>query len=72
MKVFPKDSKTRDGKLFWFGNKTLPEPITFDPSDPLHVKFIMATANLIAYNFNIKQELVDVEMIASMAAKVQV
>jgi ubiquitin-activating enzyme E1 len=64
----PKDGKTRDGHPFWSSDKRAPDPIIFDPNDPLHVKFITATANLIAFNFNIKQEF-DVNMIMSMAAK---
>jgi ubiquitin-activating enzyme E1 len=69
--LLPKDGKDKLGNLFWSGTKRLPEPVTFDPSDPLHVKFITATANLIALNFNIKQER-DTDIIASMAAKIQV
>jgi len=45
----PEDSKNfHSGKLFWTGDKRIPEPITYDPNDPMHFKFIVATANLIA------------------------
>lgn len=71
MHLLPKDGKDKLGNLFWSGVKRLPDPVTFDRSDPLHVKFITATANLIALNFNIKQER-DTNIIASMADKTQV
>ncbi len=64
----PKDGKDQFGKPFWYGLKRAPEPVIFDPNDPIHAKFIAATANLLAYNFNIKQEF-DVNVIASMTAK---
>lgn len=69
--LLPKDGKDKLGNPFWSGAKRLPEPVIFDPNDPLHIKFVTATANLIALNFNIKQER-DVDVIASMATKTHV
>jgi len=69
--LIPKDSTDKLGNLFWSGPKRFPEPINFDPSDPLHVKFVTATANLLASNFGIKQDR-DSDMIASKAAKANV
>ena len=52
--IFPPDHKTKEGHLFWSGPKRAPQPIPFDPQDPLHVHFVMACANLIAHNLGIK------------------
>ncbi|KAI9292924.1 ubiquitin-activating enzyme E1 [Neoconidiobolus thromboides FSU 785] len=51
--TFPKDTVTSSGTLFWSGPKRAPKPIKFDVNDPLHLEFIIATANLRAFNFNI-------------------
>ena len=49
----PKDSKTTSGALFWSGPKRAPEPIKFNSNDPLHMEYIMATANLHAFNYGL-------------------
>ena len=64
---FPLDSKDKDGNPFWSGPKRAPDAITFNPSDPLHVHFITATANLIAFTIGIKQNR-DRDLIAAKAA----
>jgi ubiquitin-activating enzyme E1 len=46
--MIPKDSTDKLGNLFWSDHKRFPEPIAFDPIDPLHVMFVTATANLLA------------------------
>lgn len=51
---FPKDSLTSSGTPFWSGPKRAPEPLKFDPSNPTHFGFIVAGANLHAFNYNIK------------------
>jgi len=51
---FPVDSKTQDGALFWSGPKRAPTPLTFDAEDQTHLNFIIAAANLRAYNFGLK------------------
>ncbi|PFH57387.1 hypothetical protein XA68_15134 [Ophiocordyceps unilateralis] len=51
---FPKDSETSSGTPFWSGPKRAPEPLKFDPNSPTHFGFIVAAANLHAFNFNIK------------------
>lgn len=53
--IFPADHKDKDGQPFWSGPKRAPTPIPYDPNDPLHVHFIVAAANLIAYNLGIPQ-----------------
>ncbi|KAK4494606.1 hypothetical protein PRZ48_013962 [Zasmidium cellare] len=51
---FPKDSKTSSGQPFWSGPKRAPDPLKFDPNNPTHFSFILAGANLHAFNYNIK------------------
>lgn len=51
---FPKDSKTSSGQPFWSGPKRAPDPLQFDPNNPTHYSFILAAANLHAFNYHIK------------------
>lgn len=51
---FPKDSKTSSGQPFWSGPKRAPDPLIFDPNDDTHYTFILAAANLYAFNYNIE------------------
>lgn len=51
---FPKDSKTNSGADFWSGPKRAPTPLNFDTSDETHMAFVIAGANLRAYNYGIK------------------
>ncbi|KOS23108.1 Ubiquitin-activating enzyme E1 1 [Escovopsis weberi] len=51
---FPKDSTTSGGTPFWSGPKRAPDPLKFDPNNATHFGFIVAAANLHAFNFNIK------------------
>ncbi|PHH73491.1 hypothetical protein CDD80_3802 [Ophiocordyceps camponoti-rufipedis] len=51
---FPKDSVTSSGTPFWSGPKRAPDPLKFDANNPTHFGFIVAAANLHAFNFNIK------------------
>jgi ubiquitin-activating enzyme E1 len=66
---FPKDSVTSTGAPFWSGPKRAPDVITFNPDDDLHIDFILAAANLHAFNYGLKGE-VDREKIRQMAADV--
>ena len=52
--VYPIDSTTKDGSLFWSLPKRPPTPIVFDAEDPLHASFIAAMACLRATIFNIQ------------------
>ncbi|KAK0277488.1 E1 ubiquitin-activating protein [Friedmanniomyces endolithicus] len=52
---FPKDSKTSSGQPFWSGPKRAPDPLKFDPENPTHYTFVLAAANLHAFNYHIKQ-----------------
>ena len=51
---FPKDQVTSSGALFWSGPKRCPSPIAFDPDNDLHLDYIVAGANLRAYNYGLK------------------
>lgn len=51
---FPKDSETSSGTPFWSGPKRAPDALKFDPNNRTHFQFIVAAANLHAFNFNIK------------------
>ncbi|KAH6681138.1 hypothetical protein F5X68DRAFT_211958 [Plectosphaerella plurivora] len=51
---FPKDAETSTGTLFWSGPKRAPDPLIFDTSNPTHFGFVVAAANLHAFNYNIK------------------
>lgn len=65
----PKDAVTSSGQLFWSGPKRAPDPLTFDPNEvsrkifvvfnieqyvqPTHLQFIIAAANLHAFNYGL-------------------
>lgn len=51
---FPRDSKTSTGQPFWSGPKRAPTPLKFDSTNPTHIGFIVAAANLHAFNYGIK------------------
>ncbi|KAJ6099078.1 hypothetical protein N7467_000613 [Penicillium canescens] len=51
---FPRDSKTSSGQLFWSGPKRAPTPLKFDSLNPTHLGFVIAGANLHAFNYGIK------------------
>jgi len=52
----PKDAVTSTGQPFWSGPKRAPDPLTFDAEDPTHLAFIIAGANLHAYNYGLRGE----------------
>jgi ubiquitin-activating enzyme E1 len=51
--VFPADCKTNEGEVFWSGHKRAPEPVVFDMQDSTHLDYIVAAANLRAFNYGI-------------------
>jgi len=51
---FPKDSVTSSGQPFWSGPKRAPEPLKFDVSNSTHMGYVIAAANLHAFNYGIK------------------
>lgn len=56
---FPKDSTSSSGALFWSGPKRAPDPLRFDVNNPTHIGFVIAAANLHAFNYNINAKGVD-------------
>ena len=69
--IFPHDAKDKDGHPFWSGPKRAPTPIPYSHSDTLHTHFVLACANLIAFNLGIPQNR-NVEEVAQKAAGVNV
>jgi len=51
---FPPDQVTSSGAPFWSGPKRCPKAVKFDPSEDLHMDFIVAAANLYAFNYGLK------------------
>ncbi|KAF8665805.1 hypothetical protein AX16_000249 [Volvariella volvacea WC 439] len=52
----PKDAVTSTGQPFWSGPKRAPDPLIFNPNDPLHLDYIIAAANLHAFNYGLRGE----------------
>ncbi|CDO71302.1 hypothetical protein BN946_scf184908.g59 [Trametes cinnabarina] len=52
----PKDAVTSTGQPFWSGPKRAPDPLTFDSNNPTHLHYIIAAANLHAYNYGLRGE----------------
>ncbi|KAI0638099.1 ubiquitin activating enzyme [Trametes polyzona] len=52
----PKDAVTSTGQPFWSGPKRAPDPLTFDSNNPIHLQYIIAAANLHAYNYGLRGE----------------
>jgi ubiquitin-activating enzyme E1 len=56
---FPKDSNSSSGQPFWSGPKRAPDPLKFDPKNEYHWNFVIAGANLHAFNYNINTKGLD-------------
>ena len=67
---FPKDSTTSSGVPFWSGPKRAPTPLVFDSGNPLHLGYVVAAANLHAFNYGIKTGNVNQEHYAKVAGDV--
>ncbi|PSS35445.1 hypothetical protein PHLCEN_2v1600 [Hermanssonia centrifuga] len=50
----PKDALTSTGQPFWSGPKRAPDPLIFDSNEPAHLQYIIAAANLHAYNYGLR------------------
>ncbi|KAJ2745138.1 E1 ubiquitin-activating protein [Coemansia sp. BCRC 34301] len=68
---FPKDTITSSGQPFWSPPKRAPDAIAFDSSNSVHVDFVVAAANLYAFNFGLKGSR-DRDYIKAVAAAVDV
>ncbi|RKF74671.1 Ubiquitin-activating enzyme E1 1 [Golovinomyces cichoracearum] len=60
---FPKDSVTSSGLPFWSGPKRAPDVLKFDPRNKFHWDFIVAGANLHAFNYGINTKSLDASTI---------
>jgi ubiquitin-activating enzyme E1 len=67
--IFPEDYVDKDGNKFWSGPKRAPVVVDLDLKDELHLHYISACSNLIAYNTGITQ-VKDKSAVAEMASKV--
>ncbi|TXT08346.1 uncharacterized protein COLE_05270 [Cutaneotrichosporon oleaginosum] len=52
----PKDQVNSNGTPFWSGPKRAPDPLAFDIDDELDFAYLVAAANLHAYNYGLKGE----------------
>lgn len=50
----PKDQVNSNGIPFWSGPKRAPDALKFDINDPLHYGYVVAAANLHAFNYGLK------------------
>lgn len=50
----PKDSVTSTGQPFWSGPKRAPDPVIFDTNNATHMAYVVAAANLHAFNYGLK------------------
>jgi len=50
----PKDATTTTGQPFWSGPKRAPDSLTFNSSDPTHLSFVIAAANLRAFIYGLR------------------
>ena len=60
---FPKDSNSSSGVPFWSGPKRAPTPLKFDSNNEEHLRFIVAGANLHAFNYGINTKDADSQVI---------
>ena len=68
---FPLDYTTKDGTPFWSGPKRAPTPANFDVNDPVHLEYVLAGANLMAFILGLPQER-NPEVVKSIVSKIQV
>lgn len=60
MHVYPLDFKKKDGKLFWTLPKRPPKALIFDLNNELHVDYVNHYAFLLAKNWNIQIEEINI------------
>ncbi|KAG8967631.1 hypothetical protein FRC03_009660 [Tulasnella sp. 419] len=65
----PKDAVTSTGQPFWSGPKRAPEALTFDPDDRTHLDYVIAAANLHAFNYGLRGS-TDVALFKKVAGSV--
>lgn len=69
---FPPDAVTSTGALFWSGPKRAPRPLEFDASNPDHLNFVVAAANLRAFNYGLNGNDFTEEAIGDLASEMDV
>lgn len=71
---FPKDAVTSTGAPFWSGPKRAPSPLAFDVDNGDHFHFIVAGANLRAFNYGLKGDstVPDLEYYKSILSSIEI
>lgn len=71
---FPPGQKTSSGADFWSGPKRCPHPLEFDTNNQMHLDFVVAGANLMAFVYGLPQARGDkaVEDIRAVVRGIQV
>eukprot|EP01088_Endostelium_zonatum_P016386 TRINITY_DN440_c0_g1_i1.p1 TRINITY_DN440_c0_g1~~TRINITY_DN440_c0_g1_i1.p1 ORF type:complete len:1107 (-),score=320.39 TRINITY_DN440_c0_g1_i1:41-3361(-) len=69
---FPVDAKNANGTPFWSGPKRAPTSLKFDPENSTHLEFVIAAANILAYNYGVKDTTADPEKIKSILKQVHI
>ena len=54
--AYPEDHADDTGKRFWTGSKKFPTVASLDPTNPTHVQYIKAAANILACNFGLRRD----------------
>ncbi|PVG03605.1 putative UBA1-ubiquitin-protein ligase, E1-like enzyme [Serendipita vermifera] len=67
----PKDSVNDNGIPFWSPPKRAPDALKFDAKNPVHLDYIVAAANLHAFNYGLHGN-PDLELYAKVASAVKV
>lgn len=68
---FPPDQTTSSGQPFWSGPKRCPEAIQFDVTNPMHLDYVYAGANLRAEVYGL-QQVRDRKKITELISKIEV
>ena len=58
---FPRDSTTSSGAAFWSGAKRAPDALRFDAANATHLGYVVAAANLHAFNYGIRSAGLDAD-----------
>ena len=69
---FPRTSETAKGVPFWSGPKRAPDALKFDIENPTHVGYVVAAANLHAFNYGIRGADVDSASVAQTILNVTI
>eukprot|EP00239_Pterosperma_sp_CCMP1384_P001938 CAMPEP_0197849798 /NCGR_PEP_ID=MMETSP1438-20131217/13250_1 /TAXON_ID=1461541 /ORGANISM="Pterosperma sp., Strain CCMP1384" /LENGTH=1008 /DNA_ID=CAMNT_0043462637 /DNA_START=225 /DNA_END=3251 /DNA_ORIENTATION=+ len=70
--TFPEDAKTSTGALFWSAPKRFPSVVKFSTSNPSHLMFVRAGANLMAEAHGVDREELSDDALAALINSVQI